>query len=450
MLGPARAELRLLVPELDPRRSWSPRAARPAREEDLRAKAVGRARFFELLLGIAERLQGSRPTVVAIDDLQWADTATLDVVRFLSRTVREGRLLLVLAARTDDLATDRALLAALGQVERAASVRRIELPRFGRAEIESAGRRDPPRRTRRRPWSTASWPGATATRSSRRSWSPRCAEGRPRSRRCWTISSAARLATVSASTRDVLRAASLGGMDVDDETHRSRGEGMAVGAVAPALHEAVDRGLLVRDGRADGRFAFRHALLRESVDRELLPGERRRLHAAWAAALERSPHAGQVAAETARHWLLAERPERALPGAARRRPGGRRATSRTPTHGAAFEAALELSDCVDAARRRRTDLDEAAILQHAADDAALTGEPAAAVVLARRALAALPSPVPATREAGDPRAAAVVPLGGRRSRGRGAGARGGVPAGAGGAALGGPRPGHGPGGRATG
>lgn len=395
MLGPARAELRLLVPELDPRRSWSPRAARPAREEDLRAKAVGRARFFELLLGIAERLQGSRPTVVAIDDLQWADAATLDVIRFLSRTVREGRLLLVLAARTDDLATDRALLAALGQVERAASVRRIELPRFGRAEIESlvgAILRDEP--------DAAMVDGILA----RSDGNPFFAEELVAAMRRGATEIPpllddllrARLATVSASTRDVLRAASLGGMDVDDEIIEAAA-GQAVGSVAPALHEAVDRGLLVRDGRADGRFAFRHALLRESVDRELLPGERRRLHAAWALALERSPHARHVAAETARHWLLAERPERALPALL---VAGLESESHFAYADArrAFEAALELIDRVEL-HGDPDGLDEAAILQHAADDAALTGEPAAAAALARRALAALPSPRAPSREA---------------------------------------------------
>ncbi len=131
VLGTARDELRLLVPELDVRPS------RVTRDDDVRAKAVGRARFFELLLGIAERLQALRPTVIAIDDLQWADAATLDVIRFLARGIRGGRLLPVLTTRTDDLATDDALLTAIGHVERAGPVQRIELRGFTRRELEA-------------------------------------------------------------------------------------------------------------------------------------------------------------------------------------------------------------------------------------------------------------------------------------------------------------------------
>ena len=50
---------------------------------------------------------------------------------------------------------------------------------------------------------------------------------------------------------------------------------------------------------ADG-YAFRHALLAEAVYDDLLPGERVRLHAAYAAALLRPARRG-TAAELARH-----------------------------------------------------------------------------------------------------------------------------------------------------
>jgi DNA-binding NarL/FixJ family response regulator len=48
------------------------------------------------------------------------------------------------------------------------------------------------------------------------------------------------------------------------------------------LRELVDRGLLVTAG--DG-YDFRHALIRQAVYEDLLPGERARLHARYAAAL---------------------------------------------------------------------------------------------------------------------------------------------------------------------
>ena len=390
ILGPARDELRLLVPELDAR------PARVAREEDLRTKAVGRARFFELLLGIAQRVQTARPTVIAIDDLQWADAATLDVVRFLARGIREGRLLLVLAARTDDLPTDDALLTALGHVERAGPVRRVELHRFTRPELAAQiasilGTQPDPELV-----------DAVLARSD---GNPFFAEELLAAMRRGATDVPpllddllrGRLATVSAATRDVLRVAALVGMEIDDELVAAA-TGMPATEVAAALREAVERGLLVGDGRTDGRIAFRHGLLRECVERELLPGERRRLHAACAGALEASPRTRVVSGETARHWLLADRPDRALPALLVAAQEAERHFAYADAR-RGFEEALRLAEVVPLPDAPE-DLDLAGVLQHAADDAALTGDPAAAVALARRALAALPSPRDATREAG--------------------------------------------------
>ena len=47
------------------------------------------------------------------------------------------------------------------------------------------------------------------------------------------------------------------------------------------LREAIGAGVLATDA-ARGSYAFRHALLQEAVDGDLLPGEQVRLHAAYA------------------------------------------------------------------------------------------------------------------------------------------------------------------------
>lgn len=75
-----------------------------------------------------------------------------------------------------------------------------------------------------------------------------------------------------------------------------------------ALAEAVHHHLLVVS--EDGRYRFRHALLREAVLADLLPGERVRLHAEVAAHLAAHPGAG-TAAERAHH----ARESNDLPGA---------------------------------------------------------------------------------------------------------------------------------------
>ena len=59
---------------------------------------------------------------------------------------------------------------------------------------------------------------------------------------------------------------------------------------------------------------FRHALLAEAVHAELLPGERVRLHAALAGALEAGLEAGMHRRAGRRGWPTTGRPPATSPG----------------------------------------------------------------------------------------------------------------------------------------
>jgi len=68
----------------------------------------------------------------------------------------------------------------------------------------------------------------------------------------------------------------------------------------------------------DDGYDVRHALLREVIDADLLPGERARLHADYARALTNQPELADAApavaaAELAIHWDAAGEPAQALP-----------------------------------------------------------------------------------------------------------------------------------------
>lgn len=65
-----------------------------------------------------------RPTVVVVEDLHWADEASLDVVRYLGRRVRDLPVVLVLTYREDEISTDHPLRGVLGVLP-ANHVRRI-------------------------------------------------------------------------------------------------------------------------------------------------------------------------------------------------------------------------------------------------------------------------------------------------------------------------------------
>ena len=79
------------------------------------------------------------------------------------------------------------------------------------------------------------------------------------------------------------------------------------------LRDAIDRQVLVVD-RDSGTYRFRHALVAELVYGDLLPGERRRLHAAVAEWL--TARGGAADAELAHHWYAAAagRGDPRLPG----------------------------------------------------------------------------------------------------------------------------------------
>ncbi|MEV4887871.1 LuxR C-terminal-related transcriptional regulator, partial [Nonomuraea sp. NPDC055795] len=90
----------------------------------------------------------------------------------------------------------------------------------------------------------------------------------------------------------VLRAAAVAGRRVEDVLLREV-SGLPLADFEEAVREIVSRGLLRVDGYG---YAFRHALLQEAVYTDLLPGERTRLHAAFATLLT-------APAELAHHHL---------------------------------------------------------------------------------------------------------------------------------------------------
>jgi DNA-binding CsgD family transcriptional regulator/tetratricopeptide (TPR) repeat protein len=70
------------------------------------------------------------PTVLAIEDVHWADEATLDVLRYLVRRVSGLPLVLVLTYREDDVGRDHPLQHLLGLISRTERVRRLPLSRL--------------------------------------------------------------------------------------------------------------------------------------------------------------------------------------------------------------------------------------------------------------------------------------------------------------------------------
>jgi predicted ATPase len=64
---------------------------------------------------------------VVIEDIHWADEATIDLLRFLGRRVRNASTVLIGTYRDDDAESSDRLRVALGELARQRTTRRIAL-----------------------------------------------------------------------------------------------------------------------------------------------------------------------------------------------------------------------------------------------------------------------------------------------------------------------------------
>ena len=167
--------------------------------------------------------------------------------------------------------------------------------------------------------------------------------------------------------------------------------------IESSAREAIERHVVTVHDEATGALAFRHALVQEAVYGELLPGERRRLHIAFAAALERDgePEPALRAswwAECAHHALAADDLRGGLVAAL----GAGRAAFDAGAFVAArqhLERAIGLLDAVpDAADW--IDVDRVTLIGLAAQAAEFAADDARSLALRRAAVAALPADAP--------------------------------------------------------
>ena len=95
----------------------------------------------QLFRGVLARLTGSgRPTVLVLEDVHWADGATLDLLRFLGRRITGGRGMVIATYREDEVGPRHPLTAVLGDLATSDGVRRMTLPPLTPAAVEVLAR----------------------------------------------------------------------------------------------------------------------------------------------------------------------------------------------------------------------------------------------------------------------------------------------------------------------
>ncbi|MFG1941399.1 AAA family ATPase [Nonomuraea sp. NPDC048826] len=346
---------------------------------------AGRARLFEQILTLVERLADTAPTLLVIEDIHWADRSSRDLIAFLSRNLRVPQALLVMTYRSDDLHRQHPLRPVLAELGRVNGVLRLDLPRLSQGEVaeQMAGILG----------SAPDYPKVEKVYQ-RSEGIPLFVEAMleggdvctafPESMQDLILNAVERLPE---ETQRVLRVAAAGGTRVGHAL-LSAVSGLAEPELEAALRPAIARNVLqIADNRA---YVFRHSLIREAVHEELLPGEHQRLHARYAEEISKDHQLvppGRAYVELAHHWYGARDDVHALTAAwwaAKKSFKAFAYTEAVPL----LERVLMLWDRVpDAAER--IGADHTAVLEKAAAAAQEGGDVDRAVKFVKAALAEL-------------------------------------------------------------
>jgi len=305
---------------------------------------TSQAALFDAVYAFVATAAAQRPLVFLLDDLHWADVASLDLLRFLARTLRDLPALLIATYRAEELPRDHPLQRLVPALVREAAATRIALRPLADAEVSALV-------AARYPLPPADTERLVAYIQERAGGNPfflgellRTLEDEGALARAanaanlnsgWTLGPLdavrvpallrqvieGRLERVADETRRLLAVAAVIGQEAsyalwatvaatDEETLPDR----AAPAVEAALLDELPDGTRVR---------FRHALIRAVLYETVLPSRRRRLHRQVAEQLAARPqvdpdtvayhfaHAGDARAA---HWFAraGERAERAV------------------------------------------------------------------------------------------------------------------------------------------
>ncbi|MFG2942230.1 AAA family ATPase [Streptomyces sp. NPDC048282] len=259
--------------------------------------ADARLRLFEGVAGLFADLAAVTPLLLVLEDLHWADQSSRDLLRFLlSRGVLPRRLAVLASYRADDLHRRHPLRPLLAELVRLPAVDRLELRPLADAEVARLVRA-----LEERPLPDATVRGIVERAEGNAFYTEELvaaadADGMPTGLADLLL---IRVEQLSETAQQVLRTAAVAGRRVGHELLRDA-VGIPEEELESALREAVGRQLLVAGD--EDTYAFRHALAREAVYADLLPGQRSRLHGTFARLLAARGGGAETAAERAHHY----------------------------------------------------------------------------------------------------------------------------------------------------
>ncbi len=349
---------------------------------------VERAELFEGVHAAFEQLAESMPLLVIIEDVHWADQSTRDMLSFLFARQFSGPVAIIASYRSDDLHRRHPLRAAAAQWSRTPGVHRVQL-----APLPDRAVRELVRAIHPGPMTESDMHAIVARAEGNAFFAEELVVATEVGGRSLPEDLASlllvRLDQLDTAAATVVRAAACAGRRVSHEL-LAHVVDLDSGTLEEALRGAVERNILVPVGSAS--YAFRHALLAEAVYDDLLPGERVRIHGAYASAL-RSHEVAGTAAELARHARAAHDLVTAV--LASINAGDDAMSVGGPDEAARhYELALELLSDPRTSEETVDQVDRVWLTARASDAVMAAGHPFRALALVQDQLAQLPQEAP--------------------------------------------------------
>jgi len=282
-------------------------------------------RLFESMLLLLRDAARSRGLLLILEDLQWADPATRELLDYATRRLRSTNVLVIATYRTDEMHRKHALLPTIQGWRRNGQVELVDLGSLNAAQVAEMV--------------CAIFEEASITDEFRDFLRDR-SEGNPfvleemlrdaldrgdifRTETGWDRKSLAEI-RIPPTVRDtilqrlerltredvaVLAAASVMGRSFDVASLADVAAVDEATALA-ALEASVTAQLIEQEDRTSGRYRFRHALTREAIYEDLVVPRRRQLHSRIADVLAARPDRASV--DLANHLFMAGRNEEAV------------------------------------------------------------------------------------------------------------------------------------------
>ena len=276
------------------------------------------AGLHPLVLDRLAAAAATAPILLIVEDVHWADRSTLELLAYLARRLGDERVLVVATYRSDEVDRHERLRRFLADVATAARAQRLALDRLSRAQTREqlAGilGEAPPEPLLDAVFARAE--GNPFFAEELIAAAREGAEGLPPTLRDMLL---ARIHALDPRAQAVVRIAAAGGRDVH---HRAAGGGRRAARARACPTRCATPCASTCSSRSTTATPSATRSFSEAAYGELLPGERARVHAAFAAALEARPdlaggNTATVTAEIAHHWLRAGDDPRALAAAVR-------------------------------------------------------------------------------------------------------------------------------------